>query len=331
MTVTAANSAGSASRETAATELVTQPPAAPANTAPPAVSGIANDGETLTATAGSWTGSPAPGITREWLRCTGADVATCAGTGATGTSYALGPADVGSRMRVREHAANGSGLSDATSVATSVVTADAPHNDSVPVISGTASAGQLLTATDGAWSGTSPSFARQWRRCEGATCADIAGATGATYALTAADVGKTVLVRVTATNPAGSAFADSLETATVAGPPVAGQLPAVTGTANDGETLASAAGTWAGSPTPAVTRAWMRCSGADVASCASTGASGATYVVVPADVGSRMRLREHAENATGAADSYSAATAVVTADAPASTAPPAVSGTAPRR
>ncbi len=58
----------------------------------------------------------------------------------------------------------------------------------------------------------------------GGTCADIAGATGSTYQLAAADVGKTVLVRVTATNPAGSESADSLETAAVAGAP--GQHPA---------------------------------------------------------------------------------------------------------
>jgi hypothetical protein len=326
--VTATNPGGSAFRDSGVTEVVTQPAAGPANTALPTVSGVANDGETLTAGAGTWTGSPTPTVTREWLRCSGADLASCAGTGASGTSYVLAPADVGSRLRVRETAQNSGGTADATSAATAVVTADAPQNTTPPQITGTASQGQVLTATDGTWSGTPPAFARQWRRCDAGTCTDIGGATSSTYQLAAADVGKTVLVRVTATNPAGSESADSAETAAVAGPPVNAQVPAVSGVANDGETLTAQAGAWTGSPAPTVTRAWMRCSGAGVDTCAATGAIGAAHVLGPADVGSRMRVRERAQNGSGTVDAFSAATAVVTADALQNDAPPTVTGTA---
>ncbi len=327
VTVTASNPAGSASRDTAATEPVTEPPAGPANTALPTVSGVANDGETLTAGAGTWTGSPTPTVTREWLRCSGTDVATCAGTGSTGATYVLAPADVGSRLRVREHAQNSGGSADATSAATAVVTADAPHNASLPQITGTASEGQLLTATDGTWSGTPPSFTRQWRRCDAGTCTDIAGATGSTYQLAAADVGKTVLVRVTATNPAGSESADSLETALVAGAPVNTALPSVTGVATDGELLTAADGTWSGTP-PSFARRWRRCDsgGADCEDIANASAS--TYRLTSEDVGKTIRVAVTATNAAGSADAESAPTAAVAALPVANTIAPSLSGDA---
>jgi hypothetical protein len=70
----------------------------------------------------------------------------------------------------------------------------------------------------GSWSG-SPEIQRayQWRRCDsaGANCVDITAATGTTYTLTAADVGRTIRVRETATNADGTGSADSAATAVV--------------------------------------------------------------------------------------------------------------------
>ena len=83
---------------------------------------------------------------------------------------------------------------------------------SLPTISGTAQDGQTLTASPGSWTGTQPiTYAYQWRRCNtsGASCADIAGATGSSYLATSADVGSTMRVVVTATNSAGTATATS--------------------------------------------------------------------------------------------------------------------------
>src|SRR5207247_2535987 len=82
-----------------------------------------------------------------------------------------------------------------------------------------AQSGATLTASQGTWTGTAPiSYGYQWRRCDagGASCADISGATATTYVLTGADVGATIRARVTATNSAGSSFADSAQTAVVA-------------------------------------------------------------------------------------------------------------------
>jgi hypothetical protein len=94
----------------------------------------------------------------------------------------------------------------------------APANTSSPTVSGTAQQGQTLTATNGSWSGSTPmAYAHQWRRCNasGGACSDIGGATSASYTLAAADVGQTIRARVTASNSAGSAGADSSQTAVV--------------------------------------------------------------------------------------------------------------------
>ena len=104
-------------------------------------------------------------------------------------------------MRVLLTASNSAGSGQATSAATAVVVAAGPANTSLPVLSGTAKDGQTLSSTTGVWSGTAPlAYVRQWRRCDstGATCVDVAGATAATYAVAAADIGKTLRVVATA-------------------------------------------------------------------------------------------------------------------------------------
>jgi uncharacterized delta-60 repeat protein len=93
---------------------------------------------------------------------------------------------------------------------------DPPANTAVPTISGTVQAKQLLTATTGTWSGSSPiTYTYQWQRCTPG-CADIAGATTSTYRPTLADVGAPVRVVVTATNSIGTATANSAQTGNVA-------------------------------------------------------------------------------------------------------------------
>jgi len=78
-------------------------------------------------------------------------------------------------------------------------------------------------------------FAYQWLRCDtsGGACVAVAGATKSTFAPTAADVGSTLVVRVTGTNSGGSSSASSDATAVVTGLAAAstsggGQLPSGT-------------------------------------------------------------------------------------------------------
>jgi hypothetical protein len=86
-----------------------------------------------------------------------------------------------------------------------------------PAIAGTPAQGQTLTADRGRWSGGPEQFSYQWKRCDalGANCADIAGATAATYVVTPADAGFTLGVRAVATNPLSTLTAESPLTAIV--------------------------------------------------------------------------------------------------------------------
>ena len=88
-----------------------------------------------------------------------------------------------------------------------------PTNTALPAITGTPTVGQVLTASNGTWTGTpTPTYTRQWLR-NGTV---ISGATGTTYTLVEADEGATIRVRVTGTNTLGSAQATSNPTAAVA-------------------------------------------------------------------------------------------------------------------
>jgi hypothetical protein len=81
-----------------------------------------------------------------------------------------------------------------------------PINTVRPAVTGTAEVGQLLTSTTGTWTNAT-SYAREWLR----NGSPIAGATAATYTLTADDQGEMIAVNVTATGAGGEASLDSLE------------------------------------------------------------------------------------------------------------------------
>src|SRR5207249_676392 len=180
----------------------------PANTGLPAISGVAQAGQTLSASPGSWTSAPTA-FTYQWKRCSAAGTNCTPITVATTASHGPSEADVGSTLRVAVTAANAAGPSaPATSAPSEVVTAAErpPANTGLPAISGVAQAGQTLSASPGSWTGSPTAFSYQWLRCDsaGANCAPIVLATSASYNATEADVGSTLRVAVTAANAAGS-------------------------------------------------------------------------------------------------------------------------------
>jgi len=81
----------------------------------------------------------------------------------------------------------------------------APVNTALPVISGSAEVGETLTTDNGSWNNSPASYAYAWLR----SGAVVSGQTSSTYAVTTADIGKTIAARVTATNVDGSASATS--------------------------------------------------------------------------------------------------------------------------
>lgn len=185
----------------------------PVNTAVPVITGTAQEGQTISASPGTWTGAQT--FAYQWRRNGGAI------SGATASSYAVGTADVGATLSVAVTAGNSAGNATANSAPTATVIAasggaTAPVNTAAPTISGTAQVGSTLTSTTGSWSGSpTPTYARQWLR----NGADISGATSATYQPVTGDIGATISVRVTAANSAGSASATSAATAAVTAAP----------------------------------------------------------------------------------------------------------------
>jgi hypothetical protein len=80
-----------------------------------------------------------------------------------------------------------------------------PLSVHAPSLSGTAKVGGLLIVDAGSWSGSSPLDLRYtWLRCQKG-CSVVAGASGARYRVSAADIGSRIEARVTATNAMGSA------------------------------------------------------------------------------------------------------------------------------
>ena len=192
---------------------------APSNSSPPAVTGTASVGNTLTAQNGVWSNSPAS-YSYEWLRCDQVAGSCVDIAAAAAKTYLVASADAGHRLRVRVTATNSDGSSSAESAATPAVrtASSAPKNRSPPTISGDATVGQQLTADNGVWSGAPTSFGQQWQRCDadGSNCASIAGETAGTYTVQPVDLGFRLRVRVFAKNATATGTANSGVTQIVA-------------------------------------------------------------------------------------------------------------------
>jgi len=193
----------------------------PVNEAPPTITGQTTDGQTLSASAGEWSGTPEIRTDPTWLRCD-ASGGQCTAV-ADSTDYELGPDDVGHTMRERVHATNIADETTAVSDPTALVLARAPDNVRDPQIQVAADAlltlgpprtvrsDATLTVAGDLWDGTgSLETTIAWERCSSAqaqTCSRIPDANARTYALDSADAGAAIRAEVLAANQAGSAHA----------------------------------------------------------------------------------------------------------------------------
>jgi hypothetical protein len=149
----------------------------------------------------------------------------------------------------------------------------------IPAITGSATVGGTLTASGGTWTAPPTGVAYQWFREDVA----IAGATGASYAVTAADAGKRIKVVVTASRtgwPTGTSNSHAVSIpATGTKPPGGGgtppggggtppgggtsddlrntRKPAIAGKALVGRIVKATSGAWSPQPTK-VTYQWLR-------------------------------------------------------------------------
>jgi len=202
------------------------------------------------------------------------------------------------------------------------VTTDAPGNTTEPRISGAATVGSTLSASQGSWSGSPTSYAYQWVRCprdggqpSGADCAAIGGATTSKYVVASADVDRRLRVRVTASNGDGSRTAASNATAVVRaadeGKPVNVQAPTLSGTAAQGQTLRVSPGTWNGRQPITYTFRWLRCDTSGNNCIVQQGFQDDSYTVREGDVGKTVRARVNARNSRGESSRLTAQTATV--------------------
>jgi hypothetical protein len=281
----------------------------PSNTSRPTVSGTAERGRTLTASTGSWSGTPPITFDFQWQRCSSAGTNCALISGATSQTYTIVLPDVGNRLRVVVNARNADGSAQAASSTTAIVKdapQNAPQNTARPGISGTEREGSTLTVGNGTWTGSQPmTFSYQWQRCDtnGGACVVISGATGKAYTLVAADVGKRHRATVTATNAYGAASVVSSASSTVAAAPATAPRntvpPAVSGTSTEGGTLTASPGTWNGTLPIAYSFQWLRCDAGGGNCAAISGATGQTYVATGADVGLTLRVAVTGRNSAG--------------------------------
>ena len=177
---------------------------APSNTVLPTISDTTPTvGDVLTATTGTWTGSATITYSYQWRRA-GGNIG-----GATNNTYTVLAADYGLQLSVVVTATNGAGSTSAGSLNTVSVAGLPPANAggaALPVISGTATEGQILTVTSpGTWTGApTPTFSYQWKR--GAT---NVGTNSTGYTLVTADIAAVMTCVVTGSNAGGSANATS--------------------------------------------------------------------------------------------------------------------------
>jgi hypothetical protein len=98
----------------------------PQNTSEPTISGTPQEDQALTASTGTWSGSPT-GYSYQWERCDTSGAACSAIAGAASSTYLLQATDVGSTLRVAVTASSNAGSTVAVSSQTSTVsTAPAP-------------------------------------------------------------------------------------------------------------------------------------------------------------------------------------------------------------
>ena len=290
----------------------------PTNTSYPVITEASGDtapvvGHTLTASAGTWSGTFPITFSYQWKRCDASDPVNgpcVAISGATGSSYTATPADYRMRIRVAVSATNRDGRHTQNSEVTPTVTAIAPKNTATPPIlpGGTNQVDQTLTVGTGTWSGSAPiAFTYSWRRCDPVgdldTCVPIVGGTAASYSPTVADIGFSLRVWIVGQNLVGSDTVITNHTYPIVDKPhFAPSIvapPLVAGVALPGRQLTANIGAFKGDAPIATTFHWYRCNAVGDDCHAIAGGTKLVYYPTGDDVGYTLRLFVSATNQYG--------------------------------
>ena len=147
-----------------------------------------------------------------------------------------------------------------------------------------------------------------------AGCLAIQGVADEAYRVAADDLGLSLRVVVTGTDEGETRVtASGLTQPVTARPPIALSPPSIVGTAEEGQVLNAANGTWDGTEPLELAHQWERCNaqGEDCADVA--GASGPSYTVGAGDVGETIRLTVTASGLGGELIAFSEASEPVVA------------------
>jgi Bacterial Ig-like domain (group 3) len=198
---------------TLSTAMVAGVLAAPAMAAAPTLSGTPRQGQQLTVTPDPMDmnapPAPVPPADITWMSCSGASCTQVA----SGATYTLTAGDVGNTIRAQEAETTGTLSSTPTAVVFPILFA---------AIGGPPTEGQTLQAfTD--WSVKPPpagtgALSFVWSRCNPG-CVTAPGVTGNQYTLSGADVGGTIRVVVSETDPSGPQ-SNSAQSGTITAAPV---------------------------------------------------------------------------------------------------------------
>lgn len=251
----------------------------------PQLNGLPVVGEVLTVTQPVWNllpgellstditwlcdGSPIPGTDGLWQYVPTEAQAGCLMT-AQVTTTVLGflPLD----MVTNALTIAGVGESAVTPAAAPTVKAD----------KGTPKVGTSLSTSAPSWNQDGVTTTYQWLR----NGEPIAGQTGTTYLLVAADLDKAISVRAIGKKPdlADGVVTSNALTVVIGDAPAPTRQPAITGTPTLGRTLAADPGAWGSGETPAYTYQWRR------GDSEIDGATGRSYSVTLADVGHTLTV-----------------------------------------
>jgi hypothetical protein len=283
-------------------------------------------GQTLTASPGSWSGSPT--YAYQWLSCDGSGNNCAAIPGAGSSTYQLTTSDANNTLRVQVTAIGSGGTATAQSAATAAVTLPAG-----PQAAFTYSPGGPVT-------GQSVHFDGSTSSCPNGPCtytwADQPP-TGGSWPLgsgqsidfTFTGVGtKYATLTMTDANGLTSTIQHAVNVITGASAPSNSAAPTISGSAVQGQVLSGSNGSWNGSPTSYAYQ-WQDCDTSGANCTSISGATSSSYTATAADVGQTLRFVVTATNSAGSGNASSQPTAVVTASAPAppsNTALPTISG-----
>jgi hypothetical protein len=292
------------------------PPGSPVNSSPPSVAGTATVGQQLTAGPGKWSGAAPIAYASQWQDCETSGASCSNISGATVSTYTLAPSDVNHLVRVVVTASNASGETSAKSTGVGPVTAPPPT--AAFAYSASPVAGQPITFDGSGSSCPDGPCTYEWSD-DGSKTRPIKPlwplGGGRVLVYTFSKPG-TKFIRLVVADAKGQAATVEHNVVVEAVPPPPSAPsntapPAISGSAQVGQTLSASSGTWSGTAPIAYTYQWQDCNEAG-GSCASiSGATAGAHTLSEADAGHTIRVVVTATNSAGSAPQASAPTSVV--------------------